>query len=125
MRVIKFRAWDKEGNNYSNWKPQMIYPENWEESVETKGSILNPCVNSKRFDFMQYTGLKDKNGVDYYEDDLVQCGDFIGQIYYEPKGCKYMWKHIKSDTYFDATFHDAGYRSEIIGNFHQDKHLLK
>ena len=70
MRTIKFRAWDKEGNDYSDWKPQMIYPDKWAEAAETKGGVLYPH-ESNRYDFMQYTGLKDKNKKDAYHKDLI------------------------------------------------------
>lgn len=60
-REIRFRAWDEINN-------QMIYPKIINESFSslTSGDILNRCEN-----LMQYTGLKDRNGKEIFEGDVV------------------------------------------------------
>ena len=65
MREIKFRAWIKENVfEYQN-EPYM------ENDVM---SLLNPFEEHRdgNIILMQHTGLKDKNGVEIYEGDIVR-----------------------------------------------------
>lgn len=72
MREIKFRAWDGSIN-------EMILPEQM-----LKGDGLYLAVSGKQKDFypMQYTGLKDKNGKEIYEGDILSNNKYpdVGEV---------------------------------------------
>ena len=69
MREIKFRGWVKE-----NQKMVRItgfdFDDKYGEWEYEDGE--NYCISQEHIELMQYTGLKDKNGKDIYEGDIIK-----------------------------------------------------
>lgn len=115
MRSIKFRAWDK------NFK-KMFY-EGF--GVSAKGTYYIEST-SKDIEIMEYTGLKDKNGKEIYE------GDIVNSYYDKPFIIEHtIGNHIKTTGHGEtAQEYISGFvfqydSVEVIGNIYENPELLK
>lgn len=109
MREIKFRAWE----NYHN---KLCY------GYETY--ISDALKNN--YPLMQFTGLKDKNGVDIYEKDLLRTNKGILKVMFHQGS----FIIVKTDGNFLKNNDETGFTTwindcEVIGNIYEHSHLLK
>lgn len=134
--IPKFRAWDKRKNVMrdvavlhftKNGKTNFI--EYWINPTELKS------YHVRNIELMQSTGLKDKNGVEIFEGDVVlfSVSDGFNHLYHEKvivqasechSGlvCKLVDLDLEYRIYYDPVFH-IDY--EVIGNIYENSELLE
>jgi uncharacterized phage protein (TIGR01671 family) len=71
----------------------------------------------------QFTGLKDKNGLDIYQNDIFHCNKVNYVLKYLTCGGAYTVHNIKDDS--DERFlHHCNTQIEVIGNIYETPELL-
>jgi uncharacterized phage protein (TIGR01671 family) len=124
MREIKFRAWNKLENYYHN-NAQNTYDYGCDGDNDVMEYRFADLINYDSYILEQYTGLKDKNGVEIYEGDKVKYEE-TGLVEYEVKFDKGVY--VFDDGWQGQVFHSQPsmtngllYKIEVIGNIHDKK----
>lgn len=77
MREIKFRVWNVQFSKMSETFDLEDFGEDQDsEHGPCEFSLRTFTIPEKKNILMQYTGLKDKNGKEIYEGDIVKRADF-------------------------------------------------
>jgi uncharacterized phage protein (TIGR01671 family) len=104
MREIKFRAWDED---------EMIY---FRLENLSSGLVGDKDNHISSMELMQYTGLKDKNGKEVYEGDIIRDCNGLD--------CTWVVQWIDSEACYGG-LDWCGNPNEVIGNIYENPELME
>ncbi|MFO9709727.1 YopX family protein [Lacticaseibacillus rhamnosus] len=134
-REIKFRAWNKKDKVMVDVAAMNFGPSGCWSLIEDAYDAELQLADS--YELMQYTGLKDKNGREIYEGDILKVTGEDGESYvatvkwfgdedypaFDLEGIPAVWNY---DANALATIFQSGVETcEVIGNIFEDKQLLE
>lgn len=144
-REIKFRAWDIKNKRMIRdvWHLPLSVLTGTDDS-EPEELMGDDGQRTNYYELMQYTGLKDKNGKEIYEGDILKVDDLIeeGRFIFSNLVVKYEPAHFYAhhekgnnlenfkyygfdNSHIDSDGINVDRTVEIIGNIYENSDLLK
>lgn len=121
MKKIDFKAWDTKRKMFTNF---MIVDNMFKFMDKVTGAWIRDD-EQKRFKLLQYTGLKDKNGVKIFEGDvLFHPLQGRRKVFYPYSETVASYGLRDIDNEFGSTLQDSHAVWEVIGNIHDNPELI-
>lgn len=126
MRELKFRAWyyehGEKGGMFYDCLPEKQDFTEWLIAFDgVESGYDGAFVLGEHIEVMQYTGLKDKNGKEIYEGDILEInGEYCRKNNLDVYMEEITWEHA---CFLPRITENEEW--EVIGNIYQNKELLK
>ena len=122
--IPKFRAWDKELQtmldvSLIDFKKRVLVGEHWKFGETNFMSFDN-------IELMQSTGLKDKNGKEIFEGDILKNNKYLTSVFYERGAyCVKFCRTPNTTVTMNVISFIEKYKTRIVGNIYENPELLE
>ena len=129
--IPKYRVWDKEGNRMI--LPKYFYSidllkEQVTERTKCNYTFSLHSITFDKVEFMQSTGLKDKNGKEIFEEDVVDYKGRKAIIKWHGSYASFIYRFVDELNKRSAEWYPlylAYLKCEVIGNIYENPELLE
>lgn len=136
MREIKFRAWDVNTNSFAPLAgiyldKQTGASAGYIDDLGFVGEVADENPSIEQWILEQYIGLKDTNGKEIYEGDIVSIQDrdgnerVIDSVIYRTDRFALKHENVRDNFLSWITNAQANYQVVIVGNIHENPELLE
>ena len=126
---MKFRAWHKElGRMMLIEIMYFFFFDNELEELELNDPVMNDHISvyPDEIVLMQSTGLKDKNGKEIFEGDILKSNKYTTSVFYERGAyCVKFCRTTNTTVTMNVISFIEKYKTKIIGNIYENPELLE
>lgn len=124
--IPKFRAYDS-GSLSHMYQPDEVMVCDGKIWIQDEDSEANEWIVNNDLNLMQSTGLKDKNGQEIFEGDIVDYKGRKAVVKWHGSYASFIYRFVDELQERVSEWHPlflAYYHFEIIGNIYENKELL-
>lgn len=126
--IPKFRAWHKTWEEMGKVKRIRFDDEGNVTTVLFEGKILGVDTHADEIELMQSTGLKDKNGKEIFEGDIVDYKGREAVVKWHGSYASFIYRFVDELNKRSAEWYPlylAYLKCEVIGNIYENPELLE